>query len=34
MVAVIHGRHIILDMEIHDGDSHTRTTYNARYGHR
>ena len=34
MVTVIQERHIILDMEIGDGDSDTRTTYKARYGHR
>ena len=32
MVTVIHDRHIMLDIEIHDCDSDTRTTYNARYG--
>ena len=34
MVPVIHGRHIILDIEIDDGDSDTRTIYNAGYGDR
>ena len=32
MVAVMHERHIMLDMEIGDGDSDRRKTYNARYG--
>ena len=34
MVAVIQERHIMLDIEIGDADSDTRTTYNARYGDR
>ena len=32
MVPVIQERHIMLDMEIGDGDNDTRTTYNSRYG--
>ena len=31
MVTVIQERHIMLDIEIGDGDSDRRTTYNARY---
>ena len=34
MATVIQERHIMPDMEIPDGDSDTRTTYNARYGDR
>ena len=34
MVTVIHDRHIMLDVDIGDGDNVTRTTYNARYGDR
>ena len=34
MVTVIQERHIKLDMEIGDGNSDTKTTYNARYGDR
>ena len=34
MVTMIQERHIMLDMEIHDGDSDTSTTYNAIYGDR
>ena len=34
MVTVIHERHLMLDMEIHDGDSDTKTRYNATYGDR
>ena len=34
MVTVIEERHIMLDIEIGDGDSDTRTTYNTRYGDR
>ena len=34
MVTMIQERHIMLDMEIHEGDSDTRTRYNAGYGNR
>ena len=34
MVTVIQERHNMLGMEIGDGASDTRTTYNARYGDR
>ena len=34
MVTNIQERHIMLDIEIDDGDSDTRTTYQARYGDR
>ena len=34
MVTVIQKRHIMPDMEIGDGGSDTRTTYNSRYGDR
>ena len=34
MVTVIQERHMMLGMEIGDGDSNTRTTYNAIYGDR
>ena len=32
MEAMIQNRHIRLDIKIGDGDSDTKTTYNARYG--
>ena len=31
MLTVIQERHIMLDMDIGDGGSDTRTTYNVRY---
>ena len=34
MVTVIQEQHTMPDMEIGDGDSDTRTTYNDRYGDR
>ena len=34
MVTVIHYRHLMLIMDIGDGDNVRRTTYNSRYGDR